>query len=182
MTGRLRRPTRGRLVAVLCAVLMLLPVALGSSAERTEAAWADNAFGRGSYTAKTVPSPTVTTCGVGSTLGVINSVYVDFSPPAGYVSTDVKWSVGATTGSMAVGAPSSVTDRGGGVYRATFNQNILQDLLGVLLSALFGQSFYVAAHTGDADDGGWTSTPPKYSRVTMGLLGLNSSCTANVTP
>lgn len=169
------------MLAVLCALLLVLPAGLGASTGWTEASWVGSEHGRGSFTATRVPSPTVTTCGVGTTLGVINSAWVEYRAPAGHSFTDVKWSVGTTTGGLAGGSPT-ITNQGGGVYRATFTQSILEDLLGMLLGALFGQSFYIAAHTGGPNDGGWTSTPPVYSRVSIGLLGLGSSCTANVTP
>ena len=174
-----RRPTRGQILAVLCALLMVLPAGLSASTGQTEASWVDSEHGQGRFTAKTVPPPIITTCGVETNLGVINSAWVEYRIPAGYSSTDVKWSVGTSTGGMTAGS-AAITDRGNGVYRATFSQSILQDLLGMLLSALFGQSFYIAAYTGGPSDGGWTSTPPIYSRVSVGLLGLSSSCT--VTP
>lgn len=175
-----RRPTRARILAVLCALLMVLPAGLSASAGQTEASWVDSEHGQGRFSAKVVLPPIITTCEVGTTiLGVINSVWVEYKVPAGYSSTDVKWSVGTSTGGMTAGS-AAITDRGNGVYRATFSQSILQDLLGMLLSALFGQSFYIAAYTGGPSDGGWTSTPPIYSRVSVGLLGLSSSCT--VTP
>lgn len=172
-----RRPTRGRILAVLCAVLMVLPAGLSASAGQTEASWVDSEHGQGNFTAKTVPVPTVTTCGVTALLGVVTSASVQFKAPngTGYSYTDVKWSLGADPGNMkAADNPGpTISSPVSGEYTATFSNGLLTGLI----NALLGQGFYIAAYTGHPGDGGWTS-PLVYSKVSVSVL--NASCT--VTP
>ncbi|WOP19810.1 hypothetical protein [Raineyella sp. LH-20] len=166
-------------MAVLCALLMVLPAGLGASAGQTEASWAGSEYGEGSFTAKTVPPPTVShPCGVDTVLItlVFTDAWVDFAPPAGYTKDDITWRTGKSTTSLATVTPAVTPN--GNAYRAKFSRGLLESVLGALWDALTGSTFYIEART---MDGTWTSES-RYSKVDTGLLGLNSSCTDNVTP
>lgn len=157
-------------VAVLAVCALLLTGMLSPSA----ASWTDAEHATGAFTATVVPQPQVVGCQVNSVLGLLNSVSVDFIPPAGYGSGDIAWGVGDTPADLEAGTPA-ISNQGGGVFRATFTSNLLANLLGVLVGALLGTEFYIGGHT----DGGWTSETV-LTHFEIAILGLGSSCTTNV--
>ncbi|MFG6491473.1 hypothetical protein [Microbacterium sp. P03] len=133
----------------------------------TEASWADPESAAGSFTALTVPPPTVTACTViPGTLGILGSFNVTFQVPTGYAVAAVGYAVannatmaGASAVTPAVSGPAS------GSYTASFGTGLL---------GLLGSDVYLGIRIVDAGTG-WGSTY-KVSHGRIGLLASSSSC------
>lgn len=155
-------------IAALAVSALVMAGMLSPSA----ATWTDAETATGTFAAKTVPAPDIAGCSIGTLLGVINSATVDYRPPAGYAQSDVHFGVGTQPDDLEPASPAR-SQVNATTYRATFSKSLLEDLLGTLLSALFGSQFYIGSST---VDGTWQSET-RLVRVNLGLLGLGSSCT-----
>ncbi|RUR01450.1 hypothetical protein [Labedella endophytica] len=150
------------------AALVLVP-----TARPTEAVFTDSETATGTLTAFVVPRPTLSsTCTINpGLLGATPSITIEWTLPAGYASTDVRYGVGATpTTLQPVTANYVTTPLSGARYRTVFS--------GGLLSGLLGGSASVGVRIQDTPKNSWLS---RWATATggSGLAGINAYCTVN---
>ena len=153
-------------------VLSLVVAAAVSPPATTLATWNDGESGSGSYSAKTIPAPTVTACNISNTLGIFQSVTLVWTPPtgSGYTASNFSVGTGATAGTVQPVVPQpTISGPAGGPYSATFSSGLLQSILG----GLFGTTFSIGVRS---TENGWTSAWSTRT-VDVGLLGFNTTCT-----
>ena len=154
-------------------ILSLVAAAAISPPAATLASWNDGESGSGSYSAKTIPAPTVTACTITNSLGVFQSVRLTWTPPvgSGYTAANASVGIGSTAATVQPAVPQpTITGPTGGAYSATFSSSLLQSILG----GLFGTTFTIGVRS---TENGWTSAWSTRT-VNVGLLGLGTTCTA----
>ena len=139
----------------------------------TEAAFLDSERAGGTLTAYVVPRPSIfSPCSTNpGLLGATPSVTIEWSLPAGYALSSVRYGVGTSpTTLQAVTTNYTTTLVSTGRYRTVFS--------GGLLSSLLGGSASVGIRTLDTANNNWTS---QYATATAGsaLFGANPYCTVN---
>lgn len=152
-------------------ILSLVAAAAVSPPSQTLASWTDGESGVGSYSAKSIPAPTVTGCTITNSLGVFESVRLTWTPPvgSGYTAANATLGMGSTAATIQPAVPQpTISGPTGGAYSATFSSSLLQSVLG----GLFGTTFSIGVRS---TENGWASAWSTRT-VTVGLAGLGSSC------
>jgi hypothetical protein len=137
-----------------------------------EASWRDAEAATASFTAKTIPP--VTPAGAPpscswNTFVTTTSVSMQWSLPAGYSSTAVRFVAQKGTSTQVI--TGGTTTVSGGVYTTTIPVSLL-NAVGSLLGGV------VVIHVAVVDPStGWVSKPADYA-YTMSLAGIVTSCSA----
>ena len=175
MSGRERRSRRA-LVGVLAAAL-LFAAALVPSPQTTDAAFTDDEYAQTGFAAMELRPPQIQSIVTCASFVLGNSVTLDWRWPDedGYESfspnPNAQWAFNSSGNNWQTVA---TTSQGGGIYRTTFNTNVISNLLDFLL----GQSttFRVRTRVGD----NWVSSTSSTVGYNGGFLGLSPSCTGPV--
>ena len=139
MSSHRQLPLRNRRIQALIAGIALVILVLGLSGVRsTVAAWTDTEGSAGSFTAATVPAPTLTATCEYVTVFLSDRVEIYWHLPTGYQLTDVDIEA-STNGLGSVLAPLTgynlslnTTSTGGGNYTTKVPAGLLTGLLGSL--------------------------------------------------
>lgn len=159
--------------AIPAVLAILLSLALAMIVPRpVEASWLDMEMGSGSFRAKTIPpvapAGSAPSCSW-TTVITTTSVSMQWSPPAGYPSTAVRF-VAQKGGSTQV-ITGQTTTSAGGVYTTTIPVSLL-NAVGSLLGGV------VVIHVAVVDPAtGWVSKAVDYA-YTMSLAGIVTSCSS----
>jgi hypothetical protein len=159
--ARRHRRTVTAVVAVAMTLLLAQP-----APTPVDAAWADPESGTGSFTAATVPSPTVSSCSFNpNAVGLLSSYTIVYTIPVGY-TIDYAYSANASFTPNTVITPTSTS--GTTTVTSTFS-------LG-LLGGLLGSNVYIGARL-TLPSTTWSS-PYRVVSGTSNALGTNGLCSA----
>lgn len=172
---RLTRP-QNRKIQALIAGLALVMLALGLSGVRpTVAEWTDSEQARGSFTAATIPAPTLTAnCQYKAPLLRKPWVEIYWQLPEGFHLDDVVVEA-STSGLGSLLAPlagfkleANTISTGNGTYTTEVPTYLLTTLLGGL--AELEISFFIE------HDSGWRSNPASVASNAGLILGIGANC------
>lgn len=165
---------RKRMVSAIAGAALLAVVTI-SGGQWTVASWGDQEFGSGTFAAKVIAPPVITSCYLlAGAQGLSPSISITWNFPdgTGYVTPGnvlyFKASGGVLTGLTPVPV-SSLTSSGpvSGNFTTVFGS--------ALLSGLLGGSYLVGLRD---SENGWSSTLSSWT-ATTGVGGINGSCVLN---
>lgn len=162
-----------RVLAGVAGAALLIGIGIAPVPEATDATFTDREYGRATFSAFTVPVPTITSCtAVNNALGIFDRVTLVWT--SAYPATGVRLTLtqGTTT---AVVPAASITTTGpvAGVY--THTAVLSQGLLVSLLANLLGSTTTLTVNNLLAGTS-WVSVGAT-RLLTVGALGIGSSCT-----
>lgn len=176
MNAHRTRPVRAgtRALAGILGLLLFVGVGVLASARSTEALFTDvEHTASGTFTAFTVPVPTITGCTVANNaLGVFQSVTLVWTSPYPAAGVRLTLSQGATT-AVVPAANITTTGPAAGVY--THTAVLTQGLLSSLLTNLLGSTTTLTANNLLVGTS-WISAGAS-RQLSIGLAGLGATCT-----
>lgn len=167
-TRRRRRPRGG-----VAGVMLLIGIGFVPAVQTTDAAFSDPEYATATFTAFTVPVPTITSCTtVNNGLGVFQSVTLVWTSPYPAAGVSLTVTQGATTAPVPA---SNITTTGPSAGLYTHTAVLSQGVLASLVTNLLGSTTTLTARNLLAGTT-WVSTGAT-RLLTVGALGLGSSCT-----
>lgn len=153
--------------------MLLIGIGLTPAAQVTDAAFTDSEYSTATFSAFTVPVPTITACNpVNNGLGIFQSVTLVWTSPYPAAGVSLTLTQGSTTATVPA-ANITTTGPASGVY--THTALLTQGLLASLLTNLLGSTTTMTARNllvGTT----WVSTGAS-RQLAVGALGIGSSCT-----